>query len=167
MATRLGCAEAVGLHWVPMADWLTEEQRRRVMQAIKSKDTGPEMAVRRMVHRLGYRYRLHKKGLPGRPDLVFAPRKKVIFVHGCFWHAHDCRYGRAPTSRQEYWLPKLKRNRERDAENKAELESLGWEVLTVWECQIKKKDTTALVEALTGFLDGNLEEASAQAAPSQ
>ena len=137
-----------------MADWLTKEQRRRVMQAIRGKNTGPELAVRRIVHRLGYRYRLHKKGLPGRPDLVFARRKKVIFVHGCFWHAHDCRYGRAPESRQDYWLPKLKRNRERDIENKADLESLGWEVLTVWECQIKEKDKTDLVHLLTSFLDG-------------
>ncbi len=124
------------------------------MQAIRGKDTGPELAVRRIVHRLGYRYRLHKKGLPGRPDLVFARRKKVIFVNGCFWHAHDCQYGRAPESRQDYWLPKLKRTKERDIENRAELESLGWEVLTVWECQIKGKDNTNLVDVLTTFLDG-------------
>lgn len=137
-----------------MADWLTPEQRRRVMQAIKGKDTGPELAVRRIVHRLGYRYRLHKKGLPGRPDLVFARRKKVIFVHGCFWHVHDCRYGRAPESRQEYWLPKLKRNKERDVENREELEALGWEVLTLWECQIRKKDTGQIVDVLRTFLDG-------------
>ena len=137
-----------------MADWLTQEQRRRVMQAIRGKDTGPELAVRRIVHRLGYRYRLHKKGLPGKPDLVFARRKKVIFVHGCFWHAHDCRFGRAPESRPDYWLPKLKRNKERDIENRAELESLGWQVLAVWECQIKEQDETELVDLLTSFLDG-------------
>ena len=137
-----------------MADWLTQEQRRRVMQAIRGKDTGPELAVRRIVHRLGYRYRLHKKGLPGKPDLVFARRKKVIFVHGCFWHAHDCRFGRAPESRPDYWLPKLKRNKERDIENRAELESLGWQVLAVWECQIKEQDETELVDLLTSVLDG-------------
>ena len=136
-----------------MADRITEEKRRRVMQAVKSKDTGPELAVRRIMHKLGYRYRLHKKGLPGRPDLVFARRKKVIFVHGCFWHGHDCRYGRPPESRREYWLPKLERNRERDRENKAELESLGWKVLTVWECQIKRKDTADLVDLLIRFLE--------------
>ena len=123
------------------------------MQAVKSKDTGPELAVRRIMHKLGYRYRLHKKGLPGRPDLVFARRKKVIFVHGCFWHGHDCRYGRPPESRRKYWLPKLERNRERDRENKAELESLGWKVLTVWECQIKRKDTADLVDLLIRFLE--------------
>ena len=138
---------------MPMADRITEEKRRRVMQAVKSKDTGPELAVRRIMHKLGYRYRLHKKGLPGRPDLVFARRKKVIFVHGCFWHGHDCRYGRPPESRREYWLPKLERNRERDRENKAELESLGWKVLTVWECQIKRKDTADLVDLLIRFLE--------------
>ncbi len=134
-----------------MADWLTPEQRRHVMQSIRSRDTGPELAVRRILHRLGFRYRLHKKGLPGRPDLVFGPRRKVIFVHGCFWHAHDCRYGRAPQSRQEYWIPKLKRNRERDLENKTALEALGWNVLTVWECEIR--DTAALVIRLTAFLN--------------
>lgn len=137
-----------------MADWLTVEQRRRVMQAIKSKDTGPEMAVRRLVHGLGYRYRLHKKGLPGRPDLVFAARKRVIFVHGCFWHSHDCPKGREPESRQDYWLPKLRRNRERDKEKRAELEQLGWKVLEIWECQIKDKDRSELIEAVIEFLDG-------------
>ena len=136
-----------------MTDWLTTEQRRRVMQAIRGKDTKPELTVRRLLHRLGYRYRLHKKGLPGRPDLVFAGRKKVVFVHDCFWHAHDCRFGRAPTSREDYWLPKLRRNKERDAENEAALEAMGWEVHTVWECEIKKKDKSELVKSLTEFLD--------------
>ena len=139
-----------------MADWLTPEQRRRVMQAIKSKDTGPEMAVRRLAHRLGYRYRLHRKGLPGRPDLVFGGRKKIIFVHGCFWHAHSCRYGRAPTSREEYWLPKLKRNKERDAENQAKLRELGWSVMVIWECEIK--DTAKLIDRITSFLDNKINE---------
>lgn len=135
-----------------MADWLTPEQRRRAMQAVKSKDTKPEMTVRRLVHRMGYRYRLHKKELPGRPDLVFGPRKKAIFVHGCFWHSHSCKYGRLPTSNEDYWIPKLKRNQERDAENRAELNALGWSVLTLWECEIK--DTASLIERITGFLDG-------------
>lgn len=135
-----------------MADWLTPEQRRRAMQAVKSKDTKPEMTVRRLVHRMGYRYRLHRKGLPGRPDLVFGPRKKIIFVHGCFWHAHNCKYGRMPTSNEDYWHPKLKRNQERDAENRAELKALGWNVLTLWECEIK--DTASLIDRITEFLDG-------------
>ena len=139
-----------------MADWLTPAQRRRVMQAIKSKDTKPEMTVRRLVHRMGYRYRLHKKGLPGSPDLVFGGRRKIIFVHGCFWHAHSCKYGRPPKSRQDYWLPKLKRNKERDAENRAALRELGWRVMTIWECEIK--DTAALMNRITTFLDKNDEK---------
>lgn len=133
-----------------VTDWLTVEQRRRVMQAVKGKDTGPELTVRRIVHRLGYRYRLHRKGLPGRPDLVFGPRKKVIFVHGCFWHAHNCGHGRMPESRQEYWVPKLIGNKERDQANVAKLEALGWKVLTIWECEIKK--TADLVDRVTEFL---------------
>ncbi len=121
------------------------------MQAIKGKDTGPELAVRRIVHRLGFRYRLHKKGLPGRPDLVFGPRKKVIFVHGCFWHAHSCKHGRMPESRTGYWIPKLIANKERDAANEAKLEALGWEVLVIWECETK--NTGDLMDRLTSFLD--------------
>ncbi len=133
-----------------VTDWLTVEQRRRVMQAVKGKDTGPELTVRRIVHRLGYRYRLHRKGLPGRPDLVFGPSKKVIFVHGCFWHAHNCGHGRMPESRQEYWIPKLIGNKERDQANVAKLKATGWKVLTVWECEIK--NTAELVDRLTQFL---------------
>ena len=134
-----------------MADTRTQEQRRRNMQAIRSKDTGCERTVRRLVHGLGYRYRLHRKGLPGRPDLVFPGRKKAIFVHGCFWHAHGCRYAWPPKSRLEYWLPKLERNKRRDVENCAELESLGWQVLTVWECDLR--DLDALTATLLGFLE--------------
>ncbi len=133
-----------------MADTVSPEKRSQIMQAIKSRNTGPELTVRRLAHRLGYRYRLHRKGLPGRPDLVFPARKKVIFVHGCFWHAHSCKYGRAPKSRQDYWLPKLQRNQERDAENRAELAALGWEVLTLWECELK--DLGGLADRLEAFL---------------
>lgn len=133
-----------------MADTVSPEKRSQIMQAIKSRNTGPELTVRRLAHRLGYRYRLHRKDLPGRPDLVFPARKKVIFVHGCFWHAHSCKYGRAPQSRQDYWLPKLKRNQERDAENRAELAALGWEVLTLWECELK--DLGGLADRLKAFL---------------
>ncbi len=123
------------------------------MQAVRSKDTGPEMAVRRMVHAMGFRYRLHRKDLPGRPDLVFGPRKKVIFVHGCFWHAHNCKQGRIPESRREYWVPKLIANKERDAENVARLADDGWGVLTIWECEIK--DSRALARRLREFLDSS------------
>jgi DNA mismatch endonuclease (patch repair protein) len=98
----------------------------------------PEVAVRRIVHALGFRFRLHRRDMPGTPDLVFARLKKVIFVHGCFWHQHPgCREGRLPETRQEYWRPKLLRNVERDAENESRINALGWRTLTVWECELK------------------------------
>lgn len=129
----------------------TEEHRSWIMSQVRSKDTAPEMAVRRLVYALGYRYRLHEAELPGTPDLVFPGRRKVIFVHGCFWHSHDCKRGqRVPSTRQDYWMPKLARNRERDARNGASLEQSGWSVMTIWECQIK--DTPALAERINNFL---------------
>ena len=122
------------------------------MQAVGNKDTDIEWAVRRLVFSLGYRYRLHRKDLPGTPDLVFPSRKKVIFVHGCFWHAHDCSYGRTPKSRQSYWLPKLERNKQRDSENLAKLEALDWNALIVWQCELRK--LSILTEKIQTFLDG-------------
>lgn len=123
-----------------MVDTLTKRERSQRMALVRSKDTGPEMAVRRLVHRLGFRYRLHGKQLPGRPDLVFRSRKKVIFVHGCFWHRHgdsDCKLARLPKSRLDYWLPKLEANKERDNKNRRLLRAAGWEILVVWECDLK------------------------------
>jgi DNA mismatch endonuclease (patch repair protein) len=114
------------------------------MRQVHSKGTKTEMVVRRIVHSMGYRYRLHSSKLPGDPDLVFSRRKKVIFVHGCFWHQHACRRGsRIPSSRQEYWVPKLKRNKERDIENQRKLQELGWDVLIIWECELKSLKTTS------------------------
>ncbi len=122
-----------------MADLLSAARRSENMRRIKSKDMKPELLVRSLVHGLGYRYRLHRSGLAGKPDLVFGPRRKVIFVHGCFWHGHDdpaCVDGRRqPKSNLDYWLPKLARNKERDATNVAALASLGWSILIVWECE--------------------------------
>lgn len=106
------------------------------MQSVKGKDTGPEMVVRRWLFSRGYRYRLHPKTLPGKPDIVMPGRRLAIFVHGCFWHGHDCIKGRAPKSRLDYWQPKLDNNRERDARKASELRALGWEVLTLWQCDI-------------------------------
>ena len=107
------------------------------MALIRSKDTKPEMTVRRLVHGMGFRYRLHGKHLPGKPDLVFAGKRKVIFVHGCFWHLHQCcANNRPPKSRQEYWKPKLERNAKRDEEVRSELRQAGWQTLVVWECEI-------------------------------
>jgi DNA mismatch endonuclease (patch repair protein) len=133
-------------------DKLTAERRSANMRQIRSKDTVPELALRRLIHRLGYRFRLHCKDLPGKPDLVFPSRRKVIFVHGCFWHQHPaCREGRVPQSRPEYWKPKLQRNKNRDAASQASLEEQGWQVLVVWECELK--DTTAALRRVKRFLE--------------
>lgn len=132
-------------------DTRTEEQRRRIMQAVKSRDTGPEMVVRRLLHSLGYRYRLHRKDLPGRPDIAFVSRRKAIFVHGCFWHGHDCPKGRPPKSRLDYWKPKLDGNTERDRRNEEALRSLGWSVLVIWQCETSARQP--LARRLHSFLD--------------
>ncbi len=122
----------------------TPERRSAVMRAVKSRDTAPEMAVRRLVHSMGYRYRLHRKDLPGKPDLVFPSRKKAIFVHGCFWHGHTCPRGdRLPKTNAAYWTNKIARNRQRYESQRAELCSDGWRVLTVWECETRARDTLA------------------------
>ena len=130
------------------------ESRRRNMQAIRSQNTKPELLVRSIVFRLGYRYRLHKKDLPGKPDLVFASRHKIIFVHGCFWHQHSspgCKHGRVPRSNSTYWKPKLTRNVARDSKHVATLTAAGWRVLVIWECETK--DLEKLSERLRRFLD--------------
>jgi DNA mismatch endonuclease (patch repair protein) len=117
-------------------DRVTEEQRRRNMAAVRSTDTLPERAVRSILHKLGLRFRLHQRALPGSPDIVLARHRTVVFVHGCFWHGHDCPRGKVPSTRPEFWLPKLQRNGERDRNNAASLRNLGWRVLTVWECEL-------------------------------
>lgn len=123
-----------------MTDTRTPEQRRRIMQAVKTKDTGPETAVRQRLFALGYRYRLHRRDLPGSPDIVFPGRKKVIFVHGCYWHGHDCSKGRLAKSRADYWGPKIEANKARDRKNLEQLAKLGWEIYVVWQCELKDKD---------------------------
>jgi len=123
------------------------------MSLVRGKDTKPELAVRTLVHGMGYRYRLHIASLPGKPDLVFAGRKKVIFVHGCFWHRHpsrSCKLARMPKSRPEFWVPKLEGNRLRDERNKRELKHQGWKVLSIWECQIA--DVASLSKRIRAFL---------------
>lgn len=133
-------------------DKISPERRSTNMRNIRSKNTAPELVLRRLLYKLGYRYRLHGRHLPGRPDIVFSGRRKIIYVHGCFWHQHSgCREGRLPSSRLEYWEPKLQRNRARDASNQTRLEADGWEVLVVWECQTKK--TGLLIEMLKHFLE--------------
>ena len=111
---------------------------RRRMSRIRKRDSKPEITVRRLAHRLGYRFRLNRKSLPGTPDLVFPGRKKIIFVHGCFWHQHhDCPHANVPSTRPEYWLPKLARTKQRDVEAAEALQGLGWEVLILWECELQ------------------------------
>ncbi len=119
-----------------MADVLTPEQRRRNMSAIRSKDTTPEMIVRKLVHGMGYRYRLHRKDLPGKPDLVFPRMKKIVFVNGCYWHMHNCKYGKVvPKTNAKFWRDKRTSTVTRDKKNIQQLKKLGWDVLVVWECQ--------------------------------
>jgi DNA mismatch endonuclease (patch repair protein) len=120
------------------------------MRAIRSKDMQPELQVRSLVHKLGYRFRLHRKDLPGKPDLVFGPRRKVIFVHGCFWHSHDCKAAHVPKSNQDYWGPKLERNRIRDRRTIEALEATGWQALVIWECEAR--DDRGLNKRVKAFL---------------
>ena len=135
-------------------DTLTQEERSRRMSLIRNKNSSAEMFVRKLVHSMGYRYRLHRKNLPGSPDLVFVKRRKIIFVHGCFWHRHDdptCKLARLPKSRLDFWLPKLEGNRQRDDKVKQRLTDSGWKFLIVWECQVLAK--TNLQHLLKTFLD--------------
>jgi DNA mismatch endonuclease (patch repair protein) len=124
--------------------------RSENMRAIRSKDTKPEIAVRSLVHKLGYRFRLHGKDLPGKPDLVFTGRRKVIFVHGCFWHSHNCRSGLIPGTNIDFWSTKLQRNELRDRANLAALRLLGWNVLVIWQCELK--DVHRVTRRITRFL---------------
>jgi|SRR5665647_370300 len=135
-----------------MTDTLTPEERSAQMARIRSKNTRPEMLVRRIVYNIGYRYRLHRGDLPGRPDLAFSSRKKVIFVNGCFWHGHKCSLGRTPKSRVEFWITKIERTKERDNENVQALRDAGWDALVLWECQLK--DIEVLKRTIIEFLDG-------------
>jgi len=131
----------------------TAEQRSRIMRCVKSKDTTPELVVRKISHSLGYRHRLYRKDLPGKPDLVFPSRKKIIFVHGCFWHGHKCKRGdRLPKSNRDYWVKKIKSNMDRDKLHIEELNNQGWSVLIVWECEVKNLHT--LTQKIAEFING-------------
>src|SRR5262249_49782699 len=132
-------------------DTLSRTERSERMGRVRSKNTKPELVVRRLAHLLGYRFRLHRTDLPGCPDLVFATRKKLIFVHGCFWHRHNgCPNTRLPKSRLGFWQPKLEANRQRDARNLRRLRTRGWSVMVIWECQVK--DVAKLKRRITRFL---------------
>ena len=137
-------------------DTLTPQERSERMARVKGRDTKPEMKVRRLVHGLGYRYRLRSKDIPGRPDLVFRSRRKVIFVHGCFWHRHErCKLARLPKSRLDFWKTKLEGNRRRDKKQQAALRKRGWDVMIVWECELRDLDD--LAKRVRGFLDDKRE----------
>jgi len=132
-------------------DTLLTNERSERMSRVRGKDTKPEMVVRRLVHSLGYRYRLHDRSLPGNPDLVFGKRRKVIFVHGCYWHRHEgCPLCRLPKSRLDFWQPKLEGNKQRDEENQARLRELGWDFRITWECELTNRDE--LTHRLRSFL---------------
>lgn len=135
-----------------MTDVLTPEQRKLNMSRIRNKDTRPEMIVRSLIHRMGYRYRLHTKKLPGKPDVVLSSYKKIIFVHGCFWHMHSCRYGKVkPQTNADFWQNKRMGNVKRDRKILSLLKKDGWKVLVVWECWIKKPNE--LYKRISEFLN--------------
>lgn len=131
-----------------MADIVDQNTRSRMMAGIKSRNTAPELILRRGLHGLGFRFRLHVATLPGKPDIVFPSRKAVVFIHGCFWHGHSCHLFRWPSSRMEFWRKKIVRNREKDAENEMALIAVGWRILTVWECAIKGRTRLSLDEMI-------------------
>lgn len=135
---------------MPLYDPLSETERSERMSKIRNKDTKPELFVRGIVYRMGYRYRLHSSSLPGNPDLVFSSRHKVIFVHGCFWHQHGCSNYRMPKTKRAFWEPKLARNRQRDCQVRRRLRRLGWRSLVIWECSLN--NTTKLCDRLGKFL---------------
>lgn len=136
-----------------MTDSLSKAQRSQHMARIRGRDTRPEIAMRRLLHFLGYRYRLQFKGLPGRPDIAFPARKKVIFVHGCFWHSHEnCEVAHIPHTRSEYWAAKFARNKARDQRQQQQVIELGWEILVVWECELSPHFHSELQEKVTAFL---------------
>jgi DNA mismatch endonuclease Vsr len=132
-------------------DRISKEARSRIMASIRARNTTPELAVRRLLHSLGLRYRLHERRLPGSPDVVFKSRKVAVFVHGCFWHSHPgCKHNRLTSTQSEYWKAKLTRNVERDARKERELARLGWRVLVIWECEAKRPEL--ILTKLSGFL---------------
>jgi DNA mismatch endonuclease (patch repair protein) len=136
-----------------LTDTISPERRSALMARIRSQDTQPEMVVRRMLHALGYRYVLHDRRLPGTPDLVFPSRKAVVFVHGCFWHGHNCKLASKPKSNSGFWLAKIAGNATRDTKQRRKLRSLGWRCAVVWECHTRRKDLGLLQRRLVRFLE--------------
>lgn len=140
-----------------MADTVSREVRSRIMAAIRSKNTKPELALRRGLHALGFRYALHSQRFAGKPDLIFPKYRAVIFVNGCYWHGHSCDEVKLPSSNAKYWLPKIARTQQRDASNQAEVERVGWRYLVVWECAFRRKGANALAATIHGVSNWLLE----------
>lgn len=136
-------------------DTLSPKQRSKIMSLVRGKNTKPELAVRKLLSGLGYRYSLHSRKLPGQPDIVFTSRKRAIFVHGCFWHGHKCSKGRLPKSRVRFWREKIERNARRDRTTKQKLSRMGWKSLTIWECNLRKNILPKVEDRLTTFLKIN------------
>ena len=144
-----------------MSDVLTKAQRRLNMQHVKSVDTKPELMIRRTLHSKGFRYKLHTKFLPGSPDLVFPKYRVVIFVHGCFWHRHNCYKASVPSSRTDFWLNKFKENIARDQLNIQQLSNLGWRILVIWECALKGRNKISfdlLINLMTNFIKNDVSQ---------
>jgi len=132
-----------------VSDKLTRRDRSALMSRVRTRDTGPELSFRKAIHKKGYRYRLHRSDLPGKPDVVFVARRKVIFIHGCFWHGHsDCRKGKRPVTNVDFWNCKIEKNRERDARNQEALIGLGWSSFVLWECEINANVFDSALEFL-------------------
>ena len=136
-----------------MADIFDKKKRSQIMGRISGKNTKPELIIRKALFSEGYRYRLHRKDLPGNPDIVFPNRKKVIFVNGCFWHGHSCKKAALPTTNKRFWKKKLTGNKERDKRNLAKLKTMGWETLTIWQCEIKKNTLETQINKIKVFLE--------------
>lgn len=134
-----------------MADHVSPEKRSYIMAKVRNKDTWPELAVRKALHNLGYRYRINRRDLPGSPDIVFPSRRKAIFVHGCFWHGHGCRWGRLPKTKIEYWSLKIKSNGLRDIRKMSELAERGWSGFVVWQCDLRDFENT--LKKILAFLE--------------
>jgi DNA mismatch endonuclease (patch repair protein) len=151
-----GCRTAISARFrylCPVADSLSKAERSERMSRVRNRDTKPELVVRGMIHRLGFRYRLHDRRLPGSPDIIFRSRRKAIFVHGCFWHRHpdeSCRLARMPKSQLDFWRPKLEGNRDRDLRIQSELDAIGWTYIVVWECELRHREQ--LENKLLAFL---------------
>lgn len=138
MRTQLNGSEVRQIEKKKRLDPLSPAERSERMSRVRCKDTKPELRIRKMIHGLGYRFRLHRSNLPGKPDVVFPRKKKVLFIHGCFWHRHDCSAGRRmPKSRKTFWRDKLNGNKRRDQLNQKLLRERGWDVMVIWECEVK------------------------------